>query len=66
MAKVRLSLLIVRLAHRVAAVDTTGHARSIVGIILQLELLRVEIEREFPDARSFIRAGFDEVLGDAN
>lgn len=36
-------------------------ADSIVPLILQLEQLRIAIEREFPDARSFVRPGFDEV-----
>jgi len=42
------------------------HSRSIIPLILQLERLRQRIEKTFPDARSFIRPGFDEVLGEAN
>lgn len=38
-----------------------ARADSIVPLILQLEQLRIAIEREFPDARSFVRPGFDEV-----
>ncbi len=41
-------------------------AASVIPLILRLEQLRQRTEREFPDARDFIRPGFDEVLGDAN
>jgi hypothetical protein len=41
-------------------------AASVNPLILRLEQLRQRTEREFPDARDFIRPGFDEVLGDAN
>jgi hypothetical protein len=34
-------------------------AGSIVLLILQLERLRQRLEKSFPDARSFIRPGFD-------
>jgi hypothetical protein len=37
-----------------------------VPLILQLERLRKRVEKHFPDAREFIRPGFDEVLGPAN
>ena len=33
---------------------------ELISILLHLEKLRKEIEKEFPAARSFIRAGFDE------
>ena len=36
-------------------------AGTIVPLILQLERLRNRLEKEFPDARSFVRPGFDEV-----
>ena len=39
---------------------------SIVSLILQLERLRQRVEKHFPDARDFIRPGFDEVIGPAN
>jgi len=32
---------------------------SIVPLILQLERLRLRIEKSFPQARDFIRPGFD-------
>ena len=41
-------------------------AGCIIPLILRLEQLRQRTEREFPDARDFIRPGFDEVLGEAN
>jgi hypothetical protein len=41
-------------------------ADSIKPIILDLERLRQKAEKRFPEARDFIRPGFDEVLGDAN
>jgi hypothetical protein len=40
--------------------NLTDRRESIVPLILQLERLRLCIERKFPDARSFIRPGFDE------
>lgn len=39
---------------------------SIVPLLLQLERLRQGIEKHFPEARAFVRPGFDEVLGEAN
>jgi len=33
---------------------------SIVPLILQLERLRNRLERTFPQARDFVRPGFDE------
>jgi len=41
-------------------------SESIVPLILQLERLRRRAEKEFPDARAFVRPGFDEVLGEPN
>jgi hypothetical protein len=35
------------------------HAETIVPLILQLERLRQRLEKGFPDARNFIRPGFD-------
>jgi hypothetical protein len=34
-----------------------------VPLILQLERLRKRIEKSFPEAREFVRPGFDEILG---
>ncbi|HEU4771472.1 MAG TPA: hypothetical protein VFS68_04880, partial [Candidatus Udaeobacter sp.] len=39
---------------------------SIVPLILQLERLRKRVEKGFPEARDFVRPGFDEVLAAAN
>lgn len=39
---------------------------SIVPLILQLERLRQRVEKAFPEARDFIRPGFDEILGAPN
>lgn len=39
---------------------------SIVPLILQLERLRQRVEKAFPEARDFVRPGFDEILGPAN
>jgi hypothetical protein len=36
---------------------------SIVPLILQLERLRQRVEKAFPEAREFVRPGFDEILG---
>jgi hypothetical protein len=37
---------------------------SIIPLILQLARLRNRIETEFPEARQYIRPGFDEVQAD--
>jgi hypothetical protein len=39
---------------------------SIVPLILQLERLRQRVENAFPEARDFVRPGFDEILGAPN
>lgn len=39
---------------------------SIVPLILQLERLRRRVESAFPEARDFVRPGFDEILGPVN
>ena len=39
---------------------------GIVPLLLELDQLRQLIEKEFPQARDFIRPGFDEVLGEPN
>jgi hypothetical protein len=37
---------------------------NILGIIAQLERLRKRTESEFPNARAFVRPGFDEIVAD--
>jgi hypothetical protein len=51
---------------RLVQLSLPERAASIVLLILQLERLRQRIENAFPDARDFVRPGFDEVLGEAN
>jgi hypothetical protein len=53
-------------AWRVVQLCVPERADLVVPLILQLERLRQRTERKFPNARSFIRPGFDEVLGEAN
>ncbi len=53
-------------AWRLLQLSLPERAASIVPLILQLERLRQRIERAFPEARDFVRPGFDEVLGEAN
>jgi hypothetical protein len=53
-------------AWRMMQLSVPERADSIVPLILQLERLRQRIEQKFPDARSFVRPGFDEILGEAN
>jgi hypothetical protein len=48
-------------AWRIMQMAVTDRANSIVPLILSLENLRRETEKEFPHAREFIRPGFDEV-----
>jgi hypothetical protein len=43
-----------------------SRAGSIVALLLQLEGLRNHLEKEFPEARDFVRPGFDEVIGAPN
>ncbi len=50
-------------AWRLMQLSVPERAESIVPLILQLEKLRNRTESQFPDARQFIRPGFDEVLG---
>jgi hypothetical protein len=51
---------------RLVQLSLAERAASIVPLILQLERLRQRIETSFPEARDFVRPGFDEVLGEAN
>ena len=53
-------------AWRLAQLSLPERATSIVPLILQLERLRQRIEKVFPEARDFVRPGFDEILGEAN
>ena len=48
-------------AWRLMQLSLPERAETIVPLILQLERLRQRLEKGFPDARSFIRPGFDEV-----
>ena len=48
-------------AWRMMQLSLPERAASIVPLILQLERLRHRLEKHFPDARDFIRPGFDEV-----
>jgi hypothetical protein len=43
----------------------SDHAESIVPLILQLDRLRAKLEESFPEARDFIRPGFDQVAATA-
>lgn len=53
-------------AWRLVQISLPERESSIVPLILQLERLRQRIEKTFPEAREFMRPGFDEVLGEAN
>jgi hypothetical protein len=53
-------------AWRLVQLSLPDRVSSIVPLILQLERLRKRVERSFPEARDFVRPGFDEVLGAAN
>jgi hypothetical protein len=49
-------------AWRLVQLSTPDRAETIVPLILQLERLGRRVEKSFPEARDFIRPGFDEVL----
>ena len=53
-------------AWRLVQLSLPDRANSIVPLILQLERLRKRVEKSFPEARDFVRPGFDEVLARAN
>lgn len=53
-------------AWRLMQLAVPERSESIVPLLLQLERLRRRVEKEFPNARAFIRPGFDEVLGAPN
>jgi len=42
-----------------------SHRDQILGIIKHLDGLRRRVERVFPEARDFVRPGFDEIKADA-
>ncbi len=50
-------------AWRLVQLSLPDRSTSIVPLILQLERLRKRIEKSFPEAREFVRPGFDEILG---
>jgi hypothetical protein len=51
-------------AWRILQESCTGRKESITKVLLDLERLRQGLEQAFPDARDFIRPGFDEVWSD--
>jgi len=53
-------------AWRLMQLSLPEYSDSIVPLILQLERLRKRVEKSFPEARDFVRPGFDEVLVAAN
>ena len=53
-------------AWRLMQLAVPERSESIVPLILQLEWLRRRTEKEFPEARGFMRPGFDELLGKPN
>jgi hypothetical protein len=53
-------------AWRLMQLSVPDRAETIVPLILQLERLRHRVEGYFPNARAFVRPGFDEVLGEVN
>jgi hypothetical protein len=53
-------------AWRLLQLSLPERADSIVPLIVQLERLRQRVEKHFPEAREFVRPGFDEVLATAN
>jgi hypothetical protein len=48
-------------AWRLMQLALSDRAESIVPLILQLETLRINLEESFPEARAFIRPGFDSI-----
>jgi hypothetical protein len=50
-------------AWRMMQLSLPEREESIVPLMLQLELLRRRLEKGFPEARTFIRPGFDEMNG---
>ena len=50
-------------AWRMMQLSLPEREKSIVPLILQLDRLRRRLENSFPEARDFIRPGFDEING---
>jgi hypothetical protein len=51
-------------AWRMMQLSLPDRVESIVPLILQLERLRQRVEKSFPQARDFVRPGFDEVMNE--
>ena len=49
-------------AWRMMQLSSPDRVESIVPLILQLERLRQRLEKSFPQARDFVRPGFDELI----
>ena len=49
-------------AWRMMQLSSPDRVESIVPLILQLERLRQRVEKSFPQARDFVRPGFDELI----
>jgi hypothetical protein len=47
-------------AWRLMQLSLPEHADSVVPLLLQLDRLRNRVEKHFPDARAFVRPGFDD------
>ena len=47
-------------AWRLMQLSLPEHADSVVSLLLRLERLRNRVEKHFPDARAFVRPGFDD------
>jgi hypothetical protein len=50
-------------AWRLMQLSLPQRAETIITLILQLEKLRTRLEHGFPNARDFVRPGFDELIG---
>src|SRR4026208_224439 len=50
-------------AWRMMQLSLPDRVESIVPLILQLEMLRTRLETAFPEAREFVRPGFDKIPG---
>ena len=50
-------------AWRMMQLSLPDRSDSIVPLILQLEMLRTRLETAFPEARDFVRPGFDKIPG---
>ncbi len=52
-------------AWRLMQLSLPDRAESIVPLILRLARLQNIVQKSFPEARQFVRPGFDQVLGGA-